>query len=141
MKPQPYYTFNIHPLQVARAPKSGETPSFKYKMYQKYLKKLRSLARAKKFVLSQSFKVIFIIPMIKDIDEKVQQEYIGKPHTTGQNTLPKLVEAVKVALMDDTINTDFYRVDASKYWGASGEGKVILRNLIAEDFEYLRQMK
>jgi hypothetical protein len=130
MKPSQYVTFDICPLVSVKDPKAPSHASLKYEMFVKFKKELATLAKAKRFTLTNSFKVVFILPYKED------SHLDGDPHLTGNNTLIRLVEAVRQALLGDK---DIYRVDASKYWGK--EGKIIIRNFTAPDFDQLRQIK
>ena len=126
-------------MPAAKKPASKMT--LRYDMYMKWQEDVRRMAKAKRFVLSNNFKVIFILPISDRYSPMDQMKLIGEPHTTGKNQLSLLVKAFRSALKGEeiTVTNDVYRIDASKYWGL--EGKIIVRNIITPDFDYLRQIK
>lgn len=136
MKLEKYYTFNITARPVRTAPKPGNPATLQYTDFVKYKSELAAIAKAKRFKLGSAFKIIFILPISGKLSPKDQMALIGEPHTTGGYPLVKLVEGVRQALLGED---DFHRCDASKYWGEVG--KIIIKNIQLDDYDYLRQIK
>lgn len=134
-----YHTFDVKPIATPKKPRNGQPETAMYKEFVRYKQRLAAIAKAKNFNLGDSFKIVFIIPISKKLSEKEQFELIGQPHNIKGYYLPKLVDGVIQALFPEGKHP--FRVDAAKYWGDASEAKVIIRNIVLEDFEYLRQVK
>lgn len=139
MKIPGYVTFDINPIPAATKPRTG-TRTLTYDIYLEYLESLRRIAKGKRFILTDNFKIVFILPISDKHNAKDQMELVGEPHLTGGKRLVRLVKAFVIALKgEDSKTNDVYRIDASKYWGE--KGKILVRNVITPDFDYLRQIK
>lgn len=132
-----YVTFEVNPMVPSKNKSKWAPESSRQKAYVKYKNRLASIAKAKHFKIGNAIKVVFIIPISPTLTPKDQIEFIGQPHLTGKHSLPKLVEGIKEALIPE--GSDLYRVDCAKYWGE--KGKILIKNIVLEDFEYLRQIK
>lgn len=137
MKPSEFITIDITPMAAPRPVMPGRAPALKHLTFEKYKREMYAISKAKRFKATSAMKIIFIIPISKLLSPKEQSQLIGEPHTTGKMQLNKLVDGVKQTLMEE--HEDIHRIEASKYWGV--KGKIIIKNITSEDFDYLRQIK
>lgn len=137
MKSPEYITLDITPMPAPRPLKKGAPPGLTRLHFEKYKREIYSITKAKRFKATSAMKVIFIIPTSKLLSPKDRVLLIGEPHTTGKMAITKLVDGIRQALLED--HEDIHRIEASKYWGE--KGKILIRNITSEDFDYLRQIK
>lgn len=107
------YIFDIKPRPYHRMTRFSKWTD-KALAYQDYLQKLRWLAKQQKFILSDTFSVIFVLPMPKSYSHKTRLEFVGKSHQIKpdlSNLLKAFEDALKLA--DQTI----WKVTAEKRWG------------------------
>lgn len=134
------YTFDIAPMSQVKVPRKGHPDTQRHVLFKKYKDKIRSIAKAKGFKPSGALKMIFIIPIPSKYSPMEQMRLKGEPHQTKGYPLYKLVKPIREALLgedDADGRLDPFRIDASKYWGTSG--KIIVKHIVVEDFDSLKQ--
>jgi Holliday junction resolvase RusA-like endonuclease len=91
--------------------------------YWKFKDAIKSTARRQGFVLGQTYKVTFYMPLPKSMSMKRKQAMIGKPHKLRPD-LDNLLKSLNDCLMDE--DSSVYYVVAVKKWAIGG--KIIVEN-------------
>lgn len=80
--------------------------------------------KTKNFKLSESYKIVFYLPMPKSWSKKKRDLMNNQPHQETPD-LDNLLKAVNDALLEQ--DKIIYHFEASKYWAE--KGKIIIQNL------------